>query len=521
MADSLSEADVGGWMNRRKLWNGFMKVIQLTAILALVCVIIWTVYRYIQYGEGRAEQTSERLLKGEDGWPDEQKTDRKTESETGQEEQEREETAQDERQNDGTKELIINSQNTDETSGDRKIRVRILSQDYAADTHEALSFTSDGAFEITECSADALDSRGAGMKSEYSGGECFEIAAADMQDQEQICIQAKEEETPVRVTSFRRADGEPEYYGKLYLYLEDGGIVLVNELPLEQYLYSVVSSEIPSYYPMEAQKAQAVCARTYAVTCIERWENSGSVAALDDSVSYQVYNNYRSSGISRQAVDETRGEILAIDEVLYFSTSCLSEHREDLDSDTAFAAFLEEQPDLTAEYGSPWIRWEVSIEQKVILEELAREYNFTADHIDCIEVTKRAGNGQVQRLKVSCGKESLEIEGEYMIRCVLSPEKSGILLADGSKAESMKMLPSAFFVLDGEKTGRYNEEESSEATADQTGQPDIVLWGGGYGHGIGMSQCGAAAMADEGADYREILSYYYDSNVPETEKKHE
>ena len=84
---------------------------------------------------------------------------------------------------------------------------------------------------------------------------------------------------------------KPEYEGEIYLYVEKDGLFVVNEVELETYLKSVVASEMPSSYPMEALKAQAVCARTYAVRRIEAQKNKNSFSDLDDSVSFQVYNN--------------------------------------------------------------------------------------------------------------------------------------------------------------------------------------------------------------------------------------
>ena len=100
---------------------------------------------------------------------------------------------------------------------------------------------------------------------------------------------------------------------------------LVNTLPLEEYLYGVVPSEMPASYPEEALKAQAVCARTYA--CVQMMNSSlGDLGAqVDDSVSYQVYQNRRRGSSSSQAVEATAGEILLNNgspiNAYYFSTS--------------------------------------------------------------------------------------------------------------------------------------------------------------------------------------------------------
>lgn len=66
------------------------------------------------------------------------------------------------------------------------------------------------------------------------------------------------------IQSLERQDGAPVYQGSMELIPDEQGILLVNELCLEEYLKGVVPSEMPSSYSLEALKAQAVCARTYA-----------------------------------------------------------------------------------------------------------------------------------------------------------------------------------------------------------------------------------------------------------------
>ena len=104
------------------------------------------------------------------------------------------------------------------------------------------------------------------------------------------------------------------------------GIVLINEVLVEEYLYSVVPSEMPASYPIEALKAQAVCARTYAYGYLLAPGLGNLGAHVDDSTSYQVYNNIAENIDSTRAVKETDGEILLYNGIpvntYYYSTSC-------------------------------------------------------------------------------------------------------------------------------------------------------------------------------------------------------
>lgn len=103
-----------------------------------------------------------------------------------------------------------------------------------------------------------------------------------------------------------------KYRGNFEISRVNGQLALVNELPLEQYLYSVVAAEVPSSWPQEALKAQAVAARSYAV--FNAAGNRFKVAGLVDTTLSQVYNGADKEVSSIvQAVDSTAGEVIKAD----------------------------------------------------------------------------------------------------------------------------------------------------------------------------------------------------------------
>lgn len=364
----------------------------------------------------------------------------------------------------------------------REIRVQILGDDYQEEVHPS----------VTVSSAQGLVADCDGEEMQIPAGERWEITAEELEKDLEGCMTVKAlEGGEVVLPKLSRSQPEPSYGGVLKLYSKENGICLVNEVDLEEYLYCVVSSEMPSDYPQEALRAQAVCARTYAFHCMEREENTDDYRDLDDSVSFQVYNNYQKTNASVTAVDETKGEILDCEEVLYYASSCLTEHRTDLDTEESFRQFLEEEPPTDAEYGSPWVRWSVTIFEEDILGRLEELYGCSWESLDRIRIEKRSGEGQVQKVVFSCQKEEIEAQGEYQIRKVLSPQKQSIHLRNGTEVQEMSLLPSAYFILEQTENRCWN------------------ISGGGYGHGKGMSQYGAAAMAEAGADYMEILEFYY------------
>ena len=126
-----------------------------------------------------------------------------------------------------------------------------------------------------------------------------------------MLLKGREEDGCFALMGLKRGYEDPLFEGTLTISRRKEGFLVINELPLELYIRKVIPSEMPSSYPLEALKAQAVCARTYAVKQMDvlRMED-GIPADVDDSVSYQVYNNQPESERSRQAAEETRGQIM-------------------------------------------------------------------------------------------------------------------------------------------------------------------------------------------------------------------
>lgn len=116
------------------------------------------------------------------------------------------------------------------------------------------------------------------------------------------------------------------YRGEIECYRTKDGMVIINELPLEEYLYAVVPSEMPAAYPLESLKAQAVCARTYAYRYILHAGLPEVGAHVDDTTSYQVYHNIGENAATTTAVKETNGILLTWQgepaQNYYYSTSC-------------------------------------------------------------------------------------------------------------------------------------------------------------------------------------------------------
>ena len=411
----------------------------------------------------------------------------------------------------------VRPDDTEEASGGPAPVIRVLLTDNRTDAciQDSVAVTGNSAIQI----------EGSGQT--IPAGESVTFAPGDSRFQDgKIVLTPENPDAGIQVTSLGKAQGVPVYEGSLEIYASEQGLYLVNAVDLETYLKYVVPSEMPASYAPEALKAQAVCARTYACRQMEDASLEDFHADVDDSVSYQVYNNIARQSATDQAVDETAGQIMTCGGepiiAYFFSTSCgytstdevwsgndaegylksvyLGEDdRQDVQTEEVFASFIrqKDESDLEAEDG--WYRWSVTIPADVLRQR-------TADRgigdIQSLEVLERSSGGAASVLQVTGSRGSFTVENEYDIRELLSVRGIPVTKNDGTVTESMYLLPSAYFIC----------SEAYEGDM-LTG---FSLTGGGYGHGVGMSQNGANHLAEQGLAWQEILGYFYENIQIET-----
>ena len=299
------------------------------------------------------------------------------------------------------------------------------------------------------------------------------------------------------------------YEGDFLVTRKGDGYVLVNELPIETYLRYVLPSEMPTYFSYEALKAQAVCARTFAYKQMRQNAYAEYGANLDDSTAYQVYHASSTYEVTDQAVRDTEGIVITKDGALidcyYYSTSPgYSENLEvwdarspeylqaenhtkektiDLSKKKAFHTFINREPD-SYDVKSPYYRWFATI---------SADLGMDADYgrLEKITVNDRSASGYVLSLTVTFEHGERTYGKENEIRFALGKYVKSVTLSDGSTRSVPGSVPSACFEVISQKDGV------------------IELKGGGFGHGIGMSQYGADAMGSEGKSWQEIIAFYY------------
>lgn len=197
------------------------------------------------------------------------------------------------------------------------IRVLINTSNYQSIYHESLSFTVDCPFTVDNGEETVR----------YDKDEEITVTKdSKLMVKGRIKITPLEEHGKVALLNVKRNLGVPRYRGTIEISSNEKGLIVINELSIEEYLYAVVPSEMPVSYGNVALKVQAVCARSYAFNQLYANKYSAYGAHVDDSVSCQVYNNVAENDASIMAVKDTYGKVLTQDgkviTAYYFSTSC-------------------------------------------------------------------------------------------------------------------------------------------------------------------------------------------------------
>lgn len=447
------------------------------------------------------------------------------------------------------------------------IRVMVKATDYTGLLHAEPVITADTDFTLIYGDYDDRKTEA------HRAGEeiTFSYDSSYFEESDRIFVVPDVLTGKVTLKNVNRSQGTPSYRGKIELLRTEDGIAVINEVLLEEYLYSVVPSEMPAGYPEEALKAQAICARTYAYGHMERAGYPRYGAHVDDSTSYQVYNNIVEQERTTTAVKETYGQLLYTAEgelagTYYYSTSCgvgsdanvwkteaaagitylhgrsLSKEAmaealsretsgqgeeataylgDTLRDEAAFAEFILSKNKDDFEVNESWYRWTYKVKKMDsdhMLEVLQKRYaansalvltlrdeEYVSEEIRNlgdvydIYIDKRGAGGVADELVIEAEYGTYKVISEHNIRYVMNDGKTKVLRQDGKSVASASILPSGFFVI---STGKENGNVVGYS-----------LSGGGFGHGVGMSQNGAKEMAKCGWTAWDILTYFYEDCI--------
>lgn len=310
-------------------------------------------------------------------------------------------------------------------------------------------------------------------------------------------------------------------------------LTAVNILPMEEYLYSVVSSEMPSAWHEEALKAQAVCARSYALINAEYGGVSNAKKGYNivDTISSQVYKGFLAESIkARQAVNDTKGEMVYYNNKVvttyFFSTSGGSTE----DSGNVWETkrpYLRSVP-YVYEGDSPRISWQVTMTKEKISSLLLKQGKKIGlvSNLTPIQISL---SGRINTIQVE-GSDAFMLLKGITLRTVLNlystkfkiikkgdiPDAVTILSSNGT--ENGRISDMYIVSASGVEKASQQLEQYIVQSADNlwnyprlapTESTELLFAGMGYGHGVGMSQYGAKAMAEAGFTYKEIIEYYF------------
>ncbi len=300
------------------------------------------------------------------------------------------------------------------------------------------------------------------------------------------------------------------FEGALEFHPGEKGLLAVNEIPLEEYLASVNSSEMSAQSPLEFLKAQTIAARS-AVLATKGCHHYGEPFDLCNGDHCQCYYGItRVEARSQEAVSATDSVILThrgiVADARYAKTCGGMRERfdavwESFNPEYLPAAWDGEKPLLLNrdwdrciasrpdcwcnpethpypeyfDHAKPWFRWKISQDNNQLAEIIVARTGVDVGAIKEIRALSRGDSGRINRLLI-IGEKEVEIAGELNIRRALSDTH----------------LPSSCFTAEIDDSGEM-----------------VVLRGAGWGHGVGMCQMGALNMALAGKNCEEILRFYY------------
>ncbi len=378
-------------------------------------------------------------------------------------------------------------------------------------------------------------------------------------------------DSPIAIKNLKRKGKQAEYLGQFEIKLntKNTGFNVVNVLDMETYLRGVVPNEMPAYFSFEALKAQAVAARNYA----NKEGKMNPNYDVCDSVASQVYYGVGSHNqTTDKAIDETKS-IYALYEkkpvlTLYHSTAggitesfdntflvnnetftpkekypYLISVGEKLRTERDIKDFYTSKPE-TPDIDSPKYRWEFEWEEAELADVLNKympaqsakkliEPAFPDDEtikkIDDIKILRHGDSGKALVMLIKTDIGDFKIKGQSAIRLLLRKNEKALPSSNFYIEKITKKVPFRKLdkeekeeILEAEKAKEEGVENTKEEMADVHFEKSGILfgkgkikkvsfkvYGGGFGHGVGMSQYGANYLGKKGKTYDEILKYYY------------
>jgi len=266
--------------------------------------------------------------------------------------------------------------------------------------------------------------------------------------------------------------GQKRFSGQLNIIVDDSEILVVNVLGIEKYLSSVVGSEMPAKWPMEALKAQAIASRTYALK-----QKGNNLFDVDSTQKNQVYNGLESRTFKTiRAVKSTRSLVLIyknklINALFHSSSGGMTENSQDVWKNKY--SYLSSVRDFDKQ--NPKLRWRKNFSNKELTNLFPK-----IGGLKNIEILDITSTGRIKKVKLFGAYDSDQMSGVDLRKRL------------GLKSNFVRF--------------KFYEEDLNKKFPQKKG---LIVIGQGSGHGVGMSQWGAKYMASKGQKAEKILKHFY------------
>lgn len=308
--------------------------------------------------------------------------------------------------------------------------------------------------------------------------------------------------SPVRISCKEYHYKGNRYKGDMVVMLDNEGLVLINDIKVEEYLKGVVPWEMSPSYPIEALKAQTIAARTHAVDVAGiKWYLLKEPYDITDDFTTQVYKGLSGFSIIDSVVEQTKGIVMMRGDrfsIATFFTNCggvLESGKEwgdslilsktdafkdikpslkllNIKADSTFACSPSENLPKILSIGTKSFRWIQEVKAEEIRKSVEKNFGVDVGKVRDIKIIERSESGRVKNILIVGSKRNFKVSGDWNVRLALGGLKSSLFYMN--------------------KRGDV-----------------YVFKGGGWGHGIGMCQVGAGVRALKGWTYEEILMFYY------------
>ncbi|MDD2447064.1 MAG: SpoIID/LytB domain-containing protein [Tissierellia bacterium] len=311
-------------------------------------------------------------------------------------------------------------------------------------------------------------------------------------------------------------------------------INVINHIELEHYLYGVVPKEMGPSFHLEALKAQSIIARSYALANINSHISEGY--NFCDTTHCQAYGAYDNENlITNQAVDETYGQYITYNGNIISANYHSNSGGITEDSGNAWSLslpYLSSVEDVFSN-NAPNSSWSFTLSVSDIQSKLAAS-GIEVGQINNIEILETTEANRVLSLKIDGSKGESTLTGSQL-RSLLGSmnlkstwftvnkeggyQNSKAYVISGKSLFPMEIDLSNIYIKDSGKDiivnrSNVNRARSMDRTvpleATYSSAPTTFVFNGrGYGHGVGMSQYGASEMANQGYNYEDIITHYY------------